>query len=64
METKFYEFAQNNTGGSFVTNDKLCHRIFIEATTESEAVQKAEDLGCYWMLETYGQELEHVRGRA
>lgn len=48
METKFYEFSQNNTGGSFVTNDKLCHRIFIEATTESEAVQKAEDLGCYW----------------
>ena len=48
METKFYEINQNNTGGSFVTNDKLCHRLFIEADSESEATDKAEDLGCYW----------------
>lgn len=48
METKFFEFSQNNTGGSFVTDSKLCHRLFIEASSEDEAISKAEDLGCYW----------------
>ena len=44
----FYEFNQNNSGGSFVVNDKLCHRLFIEADSSNEAIAKAEDLGCYW----------------
>jgi hypothetical protein len=45
---KFYEISQNNSGGSFITNDKLCHRLFIEANSSSEADSIAEDLGCYW----------------
>lgn len=45
---KFYEFSQNNTGGSFVTDDKLCHRVVIEATSEKEAIQKAEEIGIYF----------------
>ena len=44
----FYEFNQNNSGGHFVVNDKLCHRLFIEADNEYEAIDKAEELGCYW----------------
>lgn len=48
METKFYEFSQNNSGGSFDVDSKLCHRLFIEATSVDEAVSKAENLGCYW----------------
>ena len=44
----FYEFNQNNSGGHFVVNDKLCHRLFIEADNEYEAIKKAEELGCYW----------------
>jgi len=48
MKTKFYEFSQNNTGGSFITGDKLCHRIIVEASSSSEASDIAEDLGCYW----------------
>lgn len=48
METKFYEFVQNNSGGSFDVDDRVCHRLFIEATSEDEAISKAEDLGCYW----------------
>ena len=47
-ELKFYEYSQNNTGGSFVTDDKLCHRLFIEAYSEKEADEIAEGLGCYW----------------
>lgn len=27
----FYLFSQNNSGGSFIVNDKVCHRLFIEA---------------------------------
>ena len=44
----FYEFQQNNSGGYFVENDKVCHRLFIEADSEREAIWKAEELGCYW----------------
>ena len=56
METKFYEISQNNTGGSFVTDNKLCHRLFIEAESEKEAISKAEDLGCYWNGVDEGQD--------
>ncbi len=48
MKTKFYEFSQNNSGGGFDTDDKLCHRLFIEADSNKEAISKAENLGCYW----------------
>lgn len=48
METKYYEFDQNNTGGSFTSDDVLCHRLIIEADTAEEANDKAEQLGCYW----------------
>ena len=43
----FYDFDQNNSGGYFVVNDKLCHMLFIEADSKDEAVRKAEELGCY-----------------
>lgn len=46
--TKFYEFDQNNSGGYFVEDDKLCHRLFIEATTLEEAIDKVEGLGVYF----------------
>ena len=45
---KWYEFDQNNSGGNFVTNDKLCHRIFIEAEDADAANKKAEELGIYF----------------
>lgn len=47
-KTKFYAITQNNSGGSFVIDGKLCHRMFIEAESYNEAVRKAEGLGCYW----------------
>jgi hypothetical protein len=46
--TKFYRFSQNNSGGSFVTNDKLCHRLFIEAESYQQAKEKAEGFGVYY----------------
>lgn len=46
--TKFYQFDQNNSGGSHIVDDKVCHRLFIEAESIDEAISKAEDLGCYW----------------
>lgn len=44
----FFEFSQNNSGGSFVVNDRVCHRLYIEAEDYNEARDKAEELGCYW----------------
>lgn len=44
----FYEYSQNNSGGSFDVDDKLCHRLVIEADDEEKASSIAEGLGCYW----------------
>ena len=44
----FYEFDQNNSGGVFITDNNLCHRLYIEADSIDEAISKAEELGCYW----------------
>lgn len=46
--TNFYQFSQNNSGGSFHVTDTLCHRLFIEATSKESAILTAEGLGCYW----------------
>lgn len=45
---KFYEFAQNNSGGNFITDDRVCHRLFIEAEDVNEATEKALELGVYF----------------
>lgn len=44
----WYMFSQNNSYGRFEVDDKVCHRLYIEAETFDEAVEKAEELGCYW----------------
>lgn len=44
----WFNFNQNNSGGSFITNDKLCNRLYIEANSKEEAIKIAESLGCYW----------------
>lgn len=45
---KWFEFDQNNSGGYFEVNDKVCSRLFIEAESFEKAKFKAEELGCYW----------------
>ena len=45
---KFFKFYQNNSGGSFVVDKKLCRTIIIEAKDDSEANSIAEDLGIYF----------------
>nr|DAP06674.1 MAG TPA: hypothetical protein [Caudoviricetes sp.] len=44
----WYQFNQNDSFGYFDVNDKLCHRLFIEANSEREAADKAVELGCYF----------------
>ena len=44
----FYKFDQNNSGGVFIVNNKVCHRLFIEADCGEDALKIAESLGCYW----------------
>ena len=48
MKTKFYEVCQNNSGGSFDVDDKVCRNLYIEAKSEEDATSIAEGLGCYW----------------
>lgn len=44
----FYEFTQNNSGGEWKFDDKLCHRLFIEARTKEKATEKAILMGVYF----------------
>lgn len=44
----FYEFDQNNSGGKYHSDDKLCHRLIIEADSLEEAEEKAFDMGVYY----------------
>ena len=37
---KFYQFDQNNSGGFFDVNDKICHRVLIESDTLENALDK------------------------
>ena len=45
---KLYEFTQNNSGGYFEVDDKVCHRVFIEADNAMEANEIAQELGIYF----------------
>lgn len=40
IETKFFEFVQNNSGGKFDVNDDVCGRVLIEAIDKNHAVSK------------------------
>ena len=48
MKTKFYEFRQNNSGGSFDVDDDVCKWMFIEANDCEQANKIAQDLGVYF----------------
>lgn len=47
IETKFYEFSQNNSGGYFVENDTfgICEYVIIEAISAKAAWHKLEEIG-------------------
>ena len=38
IETKFYEFNQNNSGGLFDVDENVCHTVIIEATDANHAL--------------------------
>ena len=44
----WFNFDQNNSGGSFTVDDQLCHRLFIEADSQEKAEEKAFDMGVYY----------------
>jgi len=44
----FYMWDQNNSGGSFVVNENLSHRVVIEAKNKEEAESKASYFGIYY----------------
>lgn len=45
---KWYEFSQNNSGGEFVVDSLVCHRVYVQAYSAAEANEKAEGLGIYF----------------
>lgn len=50
VETKFYDFNQNNSGGSFDHDATrgIGHHVIVEATSAQDAVSRAESIGLYF----------------
>ena len=50
VAAKFYEFRQNNSGGSFDIDDKrgIGPCLWIEALSNDDALNRAESLGLYF----------------
>lgn len=50
VKTKFFEFQQNNSGGSFVEDAKrgIGPRVWVEAMNAKDANARAEDIGIYF----------------
>lgn len=50
VETKFWEFNQNNSGGRFHIQDGngIGPRVWIEAANLGDAVRRAKDIGIYF----------------
>jgi hypothetical protein len=47
-KSKFYTFDQNNSGGSFQENDKVCELVIVEAYSADHANLLADDIGIYF----------------
>lgn len=50
VKTKYYEYSQNNSGGSFdiKPSEGIGPRVWIEATDFEDANRRAENLGLYF----------------
>ena len=48
VETKFYHFRQNNSGGVFEANDTVAHNVIIEAVCPEHANSLAKNIGLYF----------------
>lgn len=50
IPTKFFNFSQNNSGGSFHVDDErgIGPELWIEATDYHHANARAEQIGLYW----------------
>ena len=50
MNTKWYEFLQNNSGGSFENDPKagIGFTVWVEARNPDEASARAQDIGLYF----------------
>lgn len=44
----WYEFRQNNSGGSFIMDEDLTVYVLIQAASTDEANTKAQDIGIYF----------------
>lgn len=44
VDTKFFAFTQNNSGGRFDVDDNVCHRVVIEAIDAKHAQSRFEPM--------------------
>lgn len=48
INTKFWTFNQNNSGGYFIKTDKIDCHVIIEAINEDDALERATNIGLYF----------------
>jgi hypothetical protein len=47
VSSLYYTFCQNNSGGVFDIDDKVCEYVIIQALSVNDANHQAEQLGIY-----------------
>jgi hypothetical protein len=60
IQTKYYEFDQNNSGGRFDVDDErgIGPSVWIEAVDVAQASSRAEDIGIYFEGVREGRDCE------
>jgi hypothetical protein len=48
VNTQFFTYSQNNSGGRFTNNDNVAEYVIIEAISADDANTRAEDIGLYF----------------
>ncbi len=47
-EVKYYDFSQNNSGGTFANDENVAENVIIAARNKDEANSRAESVGIYF----------------
>lgn len=55
---KWFQYKQNNSGGSFTVDTNVAHNVLIQANSADEADSIAEDVGLYFGGVSSGSDCE------
>jgi len=52
----YYTYNQNNSGGSFHHDSRVCHYVIVQAVSPADADRRAENIGIYFDGVAHGRD--------